>query len=90
MALHISIIVSGKVQGVSYRMATKAKANELGIKGFVRNEQNGNVYIEAEASQDVLNEFVKWCAIGPPRASVQHVDVTPQEVKDFNNFTIVK
>jgi acylphosphatase len=90
MTQHISIVVSGRVQGVSYRMATKAKANELGVNGFVRNEQNGNVYIEAEASQDVLIEFVKWCNIGPPRASVQHVEVTREEVKDFNNFTIVK
>jgi acylphosphatase len=90
MTQHITIIVSGSVQGVSYRMATKAKAFELGVKGFVRNEENGNVYIEAEASQDVLNEFVKWCAIGPPRASVQHVDVTHEEVKPFINFIIVK
>ena len=90
MNQHITIIVSGKVQGVSYRMATKARAYELGIKGFVRNEQNGDVYIEAEASQDVLDEFVKWCETGPPRARVQQVDVTPEGVKDFSDFTIVK
>lgn len=90
MSQHITIIVSGKVQGVSYRVATREKASELGVKGFVRNEENGNVYIEAEASQDLLNEFVKWCSIGPPRAKVQHIDVVTGEIKNFGDFSIVK
>jgi acylphosphatase len=90
MTQHITIIISGKVQGVFYRAATKEKADELGVKGFVRNEFSGNVYIEAVASQEVLNEFVKWCTSGPPRAQVQHVDVVPGEIKDFINFSIVK
>jgi acylphosphatase len=90
MTQHITIIVSGKVQGVFYRAATKGKADELGVKGFVRNESYGNVYIEAEAAQEVLNEFVKWCATGPPRAQVQHVEVVTGERKDFINFSIVK
>lgn len=90
MTQHVNIIVSGKVQGVSYRVATREKASELGVKGFVRNEQNGNVYIEAEASQIVLNEFVKWCSIGPPRAKVQNIDVVTGEIKNFGDFSIVK
>ncbi len=90
MDQHITIIISGKVQGVFFRAATKEKADELGVKGFVRNELTGNVYIEAEAPQEVLNEFVKWCKSGPPRAQVQHVEVMPGEVKDFISFSIVK
>lgn len=90
MTQHITILVSGKVQGVFYRAASKEKADELGVKGFVRNELNGNVYMEAEGSKDVLNEFVKWCASGPPRAQVQHVEVVPGERKEFVNFSIVK
>ena len=90
MTQHITIIVSGKVQGVFYRAAAKEKADELGVKGFVRNELTGNVYIEAEAPQEVLNEFVKWCASGSPRAQVHHVEVVPSERKDFVSFSIVK
>ncbi len=90
MTQHITIIVSGKVQGVFYRAATKEKADELGVKGFVRNELNGNVYVEAEASQEVLNEFVKWCASGPQRAQVQHIEVAPEELKNFMDFSIAR
>ena len=90
MNQHLTIIVSGKVQGVFYRAAAKVKADELGIRGFVRNELSGSVYIEAEASQEVLNEFVKWCTSGPPRAQVQHVEVSPGEITGFVSFSILK
>lgn len=88
MTQHITIIVSGKVQGVFYRVAAKEKADELGVKGFVRNEQNGSVFIEAEADEDVLYKFVKWCNGGPPRAQVQHVEVISREVTGFAGFAI--
>ena len=88
MTQHINITISGKVQGVFFRAATKEKADELGVKGFVCNEPTGNVYIEAETLQEVLNEFVKWCASGPPRAQVHHVEVVPGEVSIFVNFEI--
>ena len=88
MSQHITIIISGKVQGVFYRAATKEKADELGVKGFVRNEPSGNVYIEAEAPEEILYKFVKWCNSGPARAQVQHVEVIPGDLKDFANFAI--
>ena len=88
MTQHITIIVSGKVQGVFYRVAAKEKADELGVMGFVRNEPTGNVYIEAEGLEEVLYKFVKWCASGPPRAQVHHVEVVPGEVSIFVNFEI--
>jgi acylphosphatase len=45
---HVSIRISGKVQGVFFRASTKGKAEQYGINGFVRNEKDGSVYIEAE------------------------------------------
>lgn len=71
-----------------YRAATKEKADELGVNGFVRNEPNESVYIEAEAREEVLYKFVKWCNSGPPRAEVVHVEVMPGEVKGYSGFAI--
>jgi acylphosphatase len=71
----ISIIVCGKVQGVFYRANTEKKANEIGLTGFVRNEPDGNVYVEAQGTPEKLEEFVKWCKRGPERARVDEVDV---------------
>lgn len=85
---HFKIIVSGKVQGVFYRACAKEKADEWNIKGFVRNESNGDVYIEAEAEEDVLYKFIKWCNIGPARAKVDRIEAIPGELLGFTSFDI--
>jgi acylphosphatase len=51
MKKHFNIRISGRVQGVFFRASTKAKAEELGISGFVQNEPDGSVYIEAEGEE---------------------------------------
>jgi acylphosphatase len=85
---HFKIIVSGKVHGVFYRASAKEKADELDIKGFIRNESNGDVYIEAEAEEDVLYKFIKWCNLGPARAKVDHIEAIPGELVGFTAFEI--
>jgi acylphosphatase len=85
---HFKIIVSGKVQGVFYRACAKEKADEWNIKGFVRNELNGDVYIEAEAEEDVLYKFIKWCNMGPARAKVDRIEAMPGELVGFTTFDI--
>lgn len=85
---HFKIIVSGKVQGVFYRACAKEKADEWNIKGFVRNEPNGDVYIEAEAEEDVLYKFIKWCNMGPARAKVDRIEAIPGELFGFTSFDI--
>ena len=88
MIKHFNITVSGRVQGVYYRASTKDKADELGIKGFVRNEPNGNVYVEAEGTQDQLDRLITWCKQGPPHAVVSSVDVKEGGVVSFEKFEI--
>lgn len=85
---HLKIIVSGKVQGVFYRASAKEKADEWNIKGFVRNEPNGDVYIEAEGEEDMLYKFIKWCNIGPARAKVEKIEAIPGDLMGFTSFMI--
>ena len=72
---HINIKVKGKVQGVFFRASTKAVADQMGIKGLVRNEKDGSVYIEAEANETFLDIFVEWCNEGPDKSVVENVEV---------------
>ena len=85
---HFKIIVSGRVQGVFYRASAKVKADELGIKGFVRNEPNGDVYLEAEAAEEMLYKFIKWCNMGPSRAMVERIEALPGDIVGFSSFDI--
>jgi acylphosphatase len=88
MIHHYKITVRGKVQGVFYRESTKRKAQELNIKGFVRNHPDGSVYIEAEGPEMHLTELVAWCQRGPEMAEVISVTVEKAEPVNHTNFEI--
>lgn len=84
----LNITISGVVQGVSFRYYTREMANELGICGFVTNLPNGQIYIECQGEADRLDEFVKWCKLGPDRARVDNIDIVTMEPKNFSDFQI--
>ena len=88
MNKHFNIIVHGTVQGVWFRDSTLKEAQKHGIKGFVRNEPDGSVYVEAEGQRDKLDELVNWCHSGPEKAVVTSVDVSEGDLKYFNEFSI--
>jgi len=87
---HINITVTGKVQGVTFRETTKYVADQSGIKGLVRNEKDGSVYIEAEGEEWILDSFLEWCNEGPDRAKVESCVTEEGAVRDFQDFVIMK
>jgi len=85
----ISIRISGKVQGVWYRASAKDAAINLGVKGKVWNEPNGDVGAIAQGSQEKVDAFMEWCKEGPPLARVSEVKVeivTSSEI--YSSFEI--
>ncbi len=87
---HLNIIVKGKVQGVFYRATTKAVADQLGVRGSIKNEPNGDVFIEAEADNATLDMFLDWCHEGPEDANVTAVETNEGELKNYRNFEVLK
>lgn len=87
---HLSILVSGRVQGVFFRASAKAKADELGITGFVQNMPDGKVFIEAEGVEDKLDLFKAWCSKGPARAQVYEVEIKEGELRYYAGFGILR
>jgi len=69
----LHVIVSGKVQGVFYRVFTKQKADSLGLKGWAKNLADGSVEIMAQGSEEKLNEFLKFLKNGPTTAKVDSI-----------------
>lgn len=87
---HYSITVVGKVQGVYFRVSTKAVADQLGIKGYVVNQPDGSVYVEAEGDKWNLDLFLEWCEEGPEEAEILAVTTTEGEMKGYKNFVVKK
>lgn len=88
MKQHLDITVSGKVQGVFYRATAKTVAERLGIKGYVRNEADGNVFIAAEAGAEDLEKFLEWCHQGPEAARVIAVTTREGVLQDYSSFEV--
>lgn len=85
---HINIRVQGNVQGVFFRSNAEELAKKLNIVGYVRNEPDGSVYIEAEGKEQDLDQLVSWCHHGPDAADVEKVEVDEGEIQVFNGFEI--
>ena len=83
------MIVTGDVQGISFRYYTKQKAIILEIKGWVRNLASGEVEAIFEGLEDRIREMVEWCKKGPWLAKVNNVRVEFSDYKgEFENFEI--
>lgn len=84
------IKVKGKVQGVFYRSTAQAKAKELGLSGWVKNEEDGSVLIEAEGEEQKILKLIDWCKEGPGAAIVNDVEYEQVDPKGVNGFEIKK
>ncbi len=87
---HYKIKVTGKVQGVWFRKYTQEKAQALNLKGFVRNEPDGSVYVEVENRDEArLKAFVQWLHQGSPLSKVEDVEILNESTcQNLDRFII--
>ncbi|WP_413527349.1 acylphosphatase [Marinilactibacillus psychrotolerans] len=85
----VSIRIFGTVQGVGFRFTTKQTADEIGVTGIVRNENDGSVYSEAVGTSDQINQFIEVLRKGPsPAAQVDKVVVEfDKNIEEKSNFS---
>ena len=83
------VLISGRVQGVSFRWFTQRKAQELGLAGWVRNLWDGRVEAVFEGEETAVRQAVTWCHTGEPPARVAEVEVTyGQPTGEFSSFRV--
>lgn len=69
--------ITGRVQGVGYRLWATRTAASLGLRGWVRNRSDGSVEALATGASENVNAMVEACRQGPRGAHVVEVAVTP-------------
>ena len=86
--INYNIIIKGKVQGVWFRKYTQDVAYSLNLTGFVRNCDDGSVFIEVEGNQETLEVFMDRLRIGPHRANVTEIICNKSRLKSFTKFVV--
>ncbi|TAN32393.1 acylphosphatase [bacterium] len=67
-------VVHGDVQGVGFRWFLMRKATQLGLRGWVRNRDDGTVEFVAEGRRSELEQLRRAAEHGPAMARVARVD----------------
>jgi len=80
--------VSGRVQGVFFRVSARQEALRLGLAGWVRNCSDGRVEGVAQGDVEALDEFRAWLAGGPPHARVDTLEWSPVADEILAGFRI--
>ncbi|OOF42894.1 acylphosphatase [Rodentibacter rarus] len=81
--------IYGRVQGVGFRYFTWKEAEKLGIKGTVRNRDDGSVEVIAQGDDTQLRAFDQWLRQGPRTANVIRVVVNDHRQITAKNFSII-
>jgi len=85
------LIIQGTVQGVFYRQFTKENADELKLKGFVRNLTNGNVEVVVEGEKDNIDRLEKILLKGPEHSQIRNIERTDKQWSgEFKEFKILR
>jgi DNA ligase D-like protein (predicted 3'-phosphoesterase) len=80
--------VRGWVQGVGFRDATVAKAQQIGAFGWVRNAEDGSVAVHAEGPEEAVEQMLGFLEQGPPGAAVEEVAVAETKVEGHEQFAV--
>ena len=88
--IRVRVVVSGTVQGVSFRDGCRRQAAAHQVNGWVRNLPDGSVEAVFEGSPDAVEAMLDWTRHGPPMASVTRVDVYKEAPapEGLNGFTV--
>lgn len=83
------VIISGKVQGVFFRMETQRAADRHGVFGWVKNRADGTVEAVFEGDKEKVDAVIDWCRRGPRHADVKGIDIDEEpHTGEFKEFCI--
>jgi acylphosphatase len=89
MKIRYHVFVSGRVQGVFFRQNTLKRAKALGLKGWVKNTEDGKVEAVFEGEKEKIEKILEWMRKGPPFARVDGLEIEWENFKgEFDDFEI--
>lgn len=82
------VVISGQVQGVSFRVSCQRMAWRHGVAGWVRNLSDGSVEAVFEGPAGEVQRLLDWSRRGPGMAVVAGVTLQPEQPEGLSSFQI--
>jgi acylphosphatase len=84
----VRVRIRGRVQGVFFRAEARARAESLGLSGWVRNAEDGSVEAAFEGEDERVDSMVDWSRRGPSGARVDEVEVAGEQPTGESGFSV--
>jgi len=85
----IRLYISGTVQGLFFRGFVKEHAEKVGVKGFVRNLEDGRVEVFLEGNPSEVKKMIILCKKGPRHAEIKKVEEKSERFQDLKSFKVL-
>lgn len=85
----VRVYIYGIVQGVFFRNFVKENADKLGVKGYVRNKNDGSVECWFEGEGENVKKMIELCKEGPKHAVIKRLDEIEEKFHGFKEFKII-
>ena len=85
----VKVYIFGTVQGVFFRAFIKDNAKKLGINGYVRNKDDGDLEAWFEGNSKDIEEMVELCKKGPEHSIIKRLDIVDESVQGMKEFKIL-
>lgn len=85
----VRVFISGRVQGVFLRAFIKEQAENLGLKGYVKNLDDGRVEVVIEGGEEEVEKMIKICRKGSSHSEIENVEVKKIKNEKFRDFKII-
>lgn len=84
------VICEGLVQGVGFRYFVQRLCSRFGVTGFVRNEEDGTVYIFIESDEETYNNLIELIKKGNGYSRIYNMNIKKEKInkREFNDFFI--
>lgn len=86
----LRVKIKGVVQGIFFRKFVKDNADELSVRGFVRNLEDGRIEMVMEGKDDKVNELLIKCKKGPKHSEIKEIEIEEIKHQGFKDFKISK